>query len=590
MTSQTRQFITLGCLLLASILTTTCSPFGRAAGDRSVRRASVTARQRQAALPVRLQQLIADGLTAQEVLGKCMWDSDWATLYRVIQTQDLGLREYTMLCTAARCEDPISTARALASGDRVVARDALEHSGAPYHRVLNTMRLLLPETGVSVWQALMLAMAPPPLGLGLHPNELANTLESPWPFNILPKAPGPADPALVNGRVEMRGDLPVITTWGTPLERGYAQGVLLADQLATAWESIFDRFFGRDKQRVRKTVDLVFDFPDWAMDEMKGLYLGVCAVLGEEGLAKHGNPTIQDVKALNCVADLQMMGCSSVSVWGDLVGDEEGIITGRNLDYLSSESLLTLNAVSVVHPGEGRTPFVSVGWLGLVGSHSAMNADGVCIFMHDSQTAAGVLPVDSTPRSMALREALETCDTADLPESIHKSLSNQFTVSGNNIHISWPDGAACIEWNSDEDTDAGATLRVPGDAEDGPNWLVVTNHYVSRHRNEALINGRGGSSGERYDFLRNAVLESVPGSVTQVEVLEWIRSVSRRSTLHSVIARPAQRKLMAYFQLPGTIEGAPHQTGIEFDVEALINAPVGTNNGTRETREHQNTP
>jgi len=171
---------------------------------------------------------------------------------------------------------------------------------------------------------------------------------------------------------------------------------------------------------------------------------------------------------------------------------------------------------------------------------------------------------------MALREALETCDSADPAGSIHASLREQFTVSGNNIHVSWPGGAACIEWNGDEGTDAGATLRVPGDAGEDPNWLVVTNHYVCRHRERPFISGRGGSSGERYDLLCNAVREAEPGSITPADVLEWLRSVSRRGTLHSVIAHPAQRRLTAYFRLPGTDSGAPYQDGLEFDVEALL--------------------
>jgi len=410
MTPPNRQLGILAGLLVAVLLATTCAPARQVRNDPTAGRLATAARQQTAELPERLQQLVTDGLTAQEVLGKCLWDSDWATLYRVVRPQNLDVSDYTIMCTAARCDDPAATARVLAGNNHRAAVEALAHSGVPYHRVLNALRLLIPETGVGVRQALFLAMTPPPLGLGLDPDDLADTLESPWPFNVLPPAPGPADPALVTGRVEMRGDLPVITTWGTPLERGYAQGVLLAHQLAEAWQPVSVRFFGHNQARLRQMSDLVFDFPQWALDEIKGLYLGMRAVLGEEGLAEHGNPTLQDLKALNCVADLNMMGCSSVSVWGNLIvggggggdngsdgggggdnggggdgsggdgsgdngdGGNEGIITGRNLDYSSFEALLAARAVSIVYPGEGRTPFVSIGWMGLVGCYTAMNA------------------------------------------------------------------------------------------------------------------------------------------------------------------------------------------------------------------------
>jgi len=570
MTPRDRRLGILAGLLAAALLTATCSPVRQAGADRTVRGVAIASWQQPAELPQRLQRLVSEGLTTQEVLGKCLWESDWEELHRALRTQDLDAVDYRIMCTAARCEDPDATARTLAGNDREAAVEALRRSGAPYHRVLDTLRLLVSEIGLDVREALSLAMAPSPVGLGRDPDELAEALESPWPFNTLPEAPGPADPELVKGRVEMHDGLPVITTWGSPLERGYAQGVLLARPLASAWKSAFTHFLGRDRERVHRSVDLVFDFPEWALNELKGIYLGMRAVLGEEGLAEYGNPTLHDLKALNCVADLNMMGCSSISVWGRLVGGAEGILTGRNLDYSTLEALTAVHAVSVVHPGGGRKPFVSVGWMGLIGCYSAMNADGVCLFMHDSGTPPGVYPVDSIPRSIALREALETCDPADPVGSIHASLAEQFTASGNNIHLSWPGGAACVEWNGDEQTDAGATLRMPGDAEDGPDWLVVTNHYVRRHRSRPLVRGRDGSSGRRYDLLYDEVRGAEPGSITAADMLGWLRAVSRRGTLHSVIAHPAQRTLTAHFRRPGTDEGAPYQAGRAFDVQALL--------------------
>ncbi|MFN9705716.1 MAG: hypothetical protein ACK595_12960, partial [Planctomycetota bacterium] len=60
-----------------------------------------------------------------------------------------------------------------------------------------------------------------------------------------PPAPAAGSAPALRGRVETHGGLTVLRTWGTPDERGYAHGRLLADRIAASALPEFGARFGR---------------------------------------------------------------------------------------------------------------------------------------------------------------------------------------------------------------------------------------------------------------------------------------------------------------------------------------------------------
>ena len=88
---------------------------------------------------------------------------------------------------------------------------------------------------------------------------------------------------------------------------------------------------------------------------------------------------------------------------------------GRNLDYPSQGYAHHYTLVTAYRP-DGRKPFVSVGFPGLIGVLSGMNADGLALSVLEvfqSRPFAGRLNLGGTPYAMCFRRILETCSTVE---------------------------------------------------------------------------------------------------------------------------------------------------------------------------------
>ena len=90
-------------------------------------------------------------------------------------------------------------------------------------------------------------------------------------------------------------------------------------------------------------------------------------------------------------------------------------LLGRNLDYPSQGYAHQYTFVTAYRPA-GRKPFVGVGFPGLIGVLSGMNADGLALSVLEvfqSRPFSGRLNLGGTPYAMCFRRILETCSTVD---------------------------------------------------------------------------------------------------------------------------------------------------------------------------------
>ena len=88
-------------------------------------------------------------------------------------------------------------------------------------------------------------------------------------------------------------------------------------------------------------------------------------------------------------------------------------LLGRNLDYPSHGYAHHYTLVTAYRPA-GKKPFVSVGFPGLIGVLSGMNADGLALAVLEvfqSRPFSGRLNLGGTPYAMCFRRILETCST-----------------------------------------------------------------------------------------------------------------------------------------------------------------------------------
>jgi len=230
-----------------------------------------------------------------------------------------------------------------------------------------------------------------------------------------------AAPAPTKGElVEVKG-LRVLRLRGTPRQRGYAHGYLLARKVM----QLFNRYGGmiaRDRDRyetvIRREIRERFDFPKAVREEVAGMLSGLEARLGDAGTATFlGRPIDEtDLLAVQALPDWYPIACSSFVAWGRL--SPGGPVAGRNLDFFVHPVLLD-NHIVIMNARSGtgdsaRRAWATITWPGLVGALTGMNEDGTVAFIHDANARLGKAPKGCLPRMLAARRILEMAG-ADAP-------------------------------------------------------------------------------------------------------------------------------------------------------------------------------
>ncbi|MCP4246690.1 MAG: hypothetical protein GY778_06545 [bacterium] len=397
-------------------------------------------------------------------------------------------------------------------------------------------------------------------------------------------ANAPAAPPDLTGSLEMVQGVRVLKLWGTPQQRGFAHGYLLGADLLTHFENVVldERIINApgDYERVVRgqLLKRLRYAPDYRA-ELEGMLRGITEAVGPSGmrLKKLGrNLDVKDLMAINALADWYPFACSSFSAWGEATAGGE-MITGRNLDFAALPGLTDQVLMAYLDPGPGRQPWVSVGWWGLIGAYTAMNAEGVTISMHDSEPLQPVHEGACVPRSIALREALENARAGTAVADVKRVLIKSPAMMGNNIHVSSPfkgqrDPAAVFEYDGSLSNDGGVTLRT-SDAKPIPCWLTCTNHYC-RRRPAPEPGDHPMGSARRYKTVSDGLTEALRtgGKVDLSVARELMSAVAVRQgdglTLHTVYYLPNRGELHVSFARGST--AAPAAAPMRFRVADLL--------------------
>jgi len=314
-----------------------------------------------------------------------------------------------------------------------------------------------------------------------------------------PKAPAKAPPK-VTGRFETVEGHRILTLWGTPRERGFAQGYLLAEHILAGFthdfESILKPFLPQYEMLIKTMVVPNFKFSPRELQEMEGLFAGLVARLPREKLriaALNRDLELVDIKAINTFGDWYGLGCSSLAVWGELSADGQPLV-GRNFDFPAYDLVLRHQYVVVRAPdGEARGQ-VGVSYPGCIGTLTGMNADGVFVAIHDVPIRPGIEKAlrANVPRLLAVRRLLEQVAGSEACKQASALVRTWPTLYGNNLMVVAPrvkDGVPCaavLEYDCRLDLDGGCTLRVndgvEGRKEGDPPiaCLACTNHHRAR--------------------------------------------------------------------------------------------------------------
>jgi isopenicillin-N N-acyltransferase-like protein len=224
--------------------------------------------------------------------------------------------------------------------------------------------------------------------------------------------------------VGRRDGLLVVYLKGSPFEMGYAEGMLLQNQMHTLENEFLQMIHGYVPQhwlmemlkyyviyRNRHLSDYV---PlDYRM-EIYGTTLGCLDIHPEEGpyynrlLNYHAAHDVSYMMIDNPFISARA-GCTAFGAWGGATANGH-LITGRNFDWEAAEVFSRDRVVMMCDPDNG-IPFISLSWAGMAGVVSGMNRAGVSVTVNGAPSS---LPHESaTPVAIVAREIMEKAHNLD---------------------------------------------------------------------------------------------------------------------------------------------------------------------------------
>ncbi|OYT15898.1 MAG: hypothetical protein B7C24_10640 [Bacteroidetes bacterium 4572_77] len=195
--------------------------------------------------------------------------------------------------------------------------------------------------------------------------------------------------AQVNGEIiSEENGISIIKVWGTHSERGYAQGYLLAPQIADIYTQYFrnNHYASNYKQAKALLMDPEnFRIAPKYISEAKAML---------QGMQKAGINTTDfdewDILLMSSFLDIDGIlkatkeaegpGCSTLISWGKATTNGQSIAT-RHTDWGAYKGIVG-NDVLVIHiPSEKEEQaWINIGYAGLIAPLSAMNKGGLGVF------------------------------------------------------------------------------------------------------------------------------------------------------------------------------------------------------------------
>lgn len=411
----------------------------------------------------------------------------------------------------------------------------------------------------------------------------------------LVRAETPDNPK-IKGKLSRIDNVPVLHVWGTPRERGYAHGYLLAQNII----DLLDKYLsdknaigGPEMYEAALTLaSVTMSFDAKYQQELHGMFAGIQARLGDKTTVKAlgRKLDVKDLVAANCVADSSRFGCSSFAGWGPMTPNGH-TIAGRNFDWYIFDALVDsqMIVVQLPEPEGKKLGWVSITWPGSIGCFTGMNEEGVCVSLHDAAGAPPTKAIGFTPRVLALRDAIETARADSATKDITKIFRNRTVVIGNNVpvvtdfvrervHRSAKGPFAVFEYDGNTEKDGGVTVRTVRSTyhrrrnrpavQGGAVFQVCTNHY--RKRNEP-------SECDRYETIHEMLtqLAAEGRELQRSDAWKILRNVGRPSedvphllTYHSVVFEPNAHTMHVAFCKNG--KSAASQKSIKLDIRKLL--------------------
>lgn len=257
-------------------------------------------------------------------------------------------------------------------------------------------------------------------------------------YCIATPPPLPSDVSILQLKPEARGDktylgqswageregLTVVYLKGSPLEIGFADGVLMQNKMHTLENEFLRMIQGYVPQHwlmellknyiIYRNRDLSNFVPEPYRLEIYGTTLGCPDNHPEEGnfynrlLNYHAAHDVSYMMIDNPFINARA-GCTAFGAWGKATVNSH-LITGRNFDWEAAEVFSTNRVVEMCEP-DGGIPFISLSWAGMAGVVSGMNRAGISVTVNGAPSR---LPKDiATPVAIVAREIMQHAHNLD---------------------------------------------------------------------------------------------------------------------------------------------------------------------------------
>lgn len=376
--------------------------------------------------------------------------------------------------------------------------------------------------------------------------------------------------------VRRRGGLLEVHLRGTPEEIGQAQSLLLHDEMIET-ERVVWRLFEQNVPSAlvrRLLLDVVplryreLDL-DLAPERRRELQAGALSFTPDPFATRL--PGYQRSVYLAALYDIALgheesplVGCTTFTLGPGATGGAP--LLGRAFDFEVDELFDRGKAVFLVQE-EGRIPFASVAWPGLVGVVSGMNAEGLTLVVHGAR--AGEVRTRGEPVVHELRRVLGAA--RDAGDALRALEATEPLVS----HVVVVLDAAGSAW---------VIERVPG-ARDAarrlPERAVTTNHLEGPHRDDPRnLRVRDGTSTLARRARGEELLGALRATAGPADALALLRdraapggaplpagdrrAIDAGIATHAIVAEPRARRLW--------VSAGPHLDGplVAFELPSLF--------------------
>ena len=286
---------------------------------------------------------------------------------------------------------------------------------------------------------------------------------------------------------------------GKPFERGviigkltqkliYKQEKAFVDQISKLIPSknylyflkYFIAWFNRDlDQHINKEyLDEIYGISLYASDEFSYISDNYQRILNYHAAHDIGHALL----------GMNMVGCTSFSVWNDKSQDSS-LIIGRNFDFYVGDKFAEDKLICFVKPEKGYG-FVIISWGGMIGAVSGMNTEGLTVTLN---AAKSEIPFKAkTPVSILAREILQYASTIE--EALKIAKQKQSFISESIMIGSAKDNKTIIIEKSTSKTILFST---------NDNCIICSNHYQSdAFSNDEYNIENISNSSSKYRFLR----------------------------------------------------------------------------------------